>query len=241
MGEVAKDGSKPATVETARDNLTTDMNAQPVDRKIRFFAGVKRFYTNKVNRESYQECRWLKRLCVLDANENTLSLYKSRENWFPGWRYKKSGREVKSGATKKVVYYNLIDADLKDIDLSQIPPCKVLTLEHCSLKEFEDFKNRSTKANWRGVSWLENRIVAKGTDENCYKYCFSKHTPYQVWVLSVYDMFEPEKVVARVEQVLRDNHLLPPKVRRRLSPGESFLHRLRQNSPYRDSPVLLKR
>merc|ERR1711964_253984 len=33
---------------------------------------------------------------------------------------------------------------------------------------------------------------------------------------------------------------IPDQVRRRLSPGEKYLHRLRQATPYRDSPVLTR-
>merc|ERR1711964_222662 len=39
---------------------------------------------------------------------------------------------------------------------------------------------------------------------------------------------------------LPSNNGLLENERRRLSPGESVLHRIRQNSPYRDSPVLLR-
>jgi len=86
----------------------------------------------------------------------------------------------------------------------------------------------------------------------------------QIWVLSVYALEQDEadgkKInhigdqakADEVNQYLHNAGLVSRSItneigkfariagRRRLSPGETFLHRLRQAKPYRDSPVLTR-
>merc|ERR1711964_139884 len=75
------------------------------------------------------------------------------------------------------------------------------------------------------------------------KHCKLKcnYTPSQKWVLSVYDMRDNQKVVDTVNTVLiKKNIGYDTRIRRRLSPCEKFLRRLRQTTPHRDSPVLTR-
>lgn len=215
-------------------------SSQPVNKEIRFFAGLRRYYTADQTRTKYKTCRWLKRLCVLkiDNGQATLSAYKSRKSWYKFWQCRGKKGSVNSGK-----HTELADSDLKSAEVTGIlektTPCRVLKLELPSKDEIQKIMNDKRTTN--KSKWSENQIIVKGKDENKYK---GSYTPYQVWVLSVYDMESNADVVTNVCEALRNANLLPSEdaeatLRRRL-PGESFLEQLRVARPYRDSPVLTR-
>jgi len=223
--------------------------------EIRFFAGLKRFYKageHVWNLKKYSTKRWLKRLCVLREDGNgkvTLSVYKSRNSWWKLWQLRRKKRPSSKSRSKKYNATALTKDDLKNIDLKGETPCRELTLEYIQQTEIDSLKNDERTYTHYKSTWKHNNICVKGIDANKYN-IFSRYTPFQKWVLSVYDMENNEQVVADVNTLLRHNRKKGPIpvlkqnddafiIRRRLSPGEELLHDRRLASPC--DPLVLAR
>lgn len=235
-------------VEDLLKSMDIHVNNHDVEGELRFFAGLKRFYkkdNHSKDIKDYGDKRWLRRLCVLkyDDDTPTLSVYKSRK-WF--WRRKKS---TSKGRSKKKFWQdtkNLTPKELNEIVLDDLTPCRVLTLEPFPKDELDNLEqNEGYKPS---TDFCKNLIFVKGKDPTKYKY--AKLTPFQKWVLSVYDMESDIEVVDDVNNKLKNKGTLDSKWiratidtvanRRRLSPGVQFLRQLRKVRPYRDSPVLIR-
>merc|ERR1711964_627797 len=90
----------------------------------------------------------------------------------------------------------------------------------CTFKKTGNFCINCCNAGYRQDIWM---VTVRG---DCEKYD--------------QDEYKIEQVEKQLQSINPDVSFTTVKTRRRLSPGEQYLHRLRQAKPYRDSPVLTR-
>merc|ERR1711964_626955 len=105
----------------------------------------------------------------------------------------------------------------------------------------------------KGCPYLKSKSKSKSkskkgqtTFEDC-PVCHNTGLRTDVWMVSIRDdcggkLGQDDSVIENVEAKLKDLSITITNSdnRRRLSPGETFLHRLRRAKPHRDSPVLTR-